>query len=38
MDERTWPNNLYIVMNQTREEQNDDYQSNQEDGEMEWAE
>jgi hypothetical protein len=39
MDERTWPNNLYIVVNQIKEEQNDDYQSNQkEDGEMEWVE
>ncbi len=38
MDEIIGPNSLYIVMNQTKEEQNDDYQSNQkEDGDMEWA-
>jgi hypothetical protein len=36
MDEIIGPNSLYIVMNQTKEEQNDDYQSNQkEDGDME---
>ncbi len=38
MDERTRPSSLYTLMNQTRKDQDDDYQSNQEeDGEMEWA-
>ncbi len=38
MDESTWPNSLNAIVNQTRKEQNVDYQSNQkEDGEMEWA-
>jgi hypothetical protein len=37
MDEEIRPSSLYIVVNQIREEWNDDYQSNQEeDGEMEW--
>jgi hypothetical protein len=36
---KTRPNSLYTTMNQTRQEQDDDYQSNQEeDGKMEWAE
>jgi hypothetical protein len=38
MDEITIPSRLYTILNQTKEEQNHDYQSNQEeDGEMEWA-
>jgi hypothetical protein len=39
MDEITMHSSLYIVVNQTKEKQDDDYQSNQEeDGEMEWVE
>ncbi len=39
MDERIKPTSLvYIIVNQTREEQDDGYQSNQgEDRETEWA-
>jgi hypothetical protein len=39
MDERTKHNYLYTIVNQIKEERDDDYQSNQEeDGEMEWVE
>ncbi len=31
------PSSLYTIMNLTGKEQHDDYQSNQEDGEMEWV-
>jgi len=38
MDDVTRSNSLYIILNQTKEEQDHDYQSNQyEDWEMEWA-
>jgi hypothetical protein len=38
MDEIIRLSSLYTILNQTREEQDHDYQSNQEeDGEMEWA-
>jgi hypothetical protein len=38
MNERIRPSSLYTIVNQIREDQDDDYQSNQEeDGEMEWA-
>jgi hypothetical protein len=38
MDEVTRPNSLYMVLNQTKEEQNHDHQSNREEyGKMEWA-
>ncbi len=38
MDERTRSSKLYIIVNQTRQKQDDDYQSDlEEDGEMEWA-
>jgi hypothetical protein len=29
MDAKTRPNNLYTIVNQTKQEQDDDYQSNQ---------
>ncbi len=38
MDERTRSSKLYIIVNQTKQKQDDEYQSDQEeDGEMEWA-
>ncbi len=38
MDEGTRSSKLYIIVNQTRQKQDDDYQSDlEEDGEMEWA-
>ncbi len=39
MDEKTRSSKLYIVVNQTRQKQDHDYQLDQEeDGEMEWVE
>ncbi len=39
MDERIRQSNLYIIVNQITQKQDDDYQSNQEqDAKMEWVE
>ncbi len=37
MDENISPNKLYTLVNQTKEKEDDDYHSNDEDGEMEWT-
>jgi hypothetical protein len=37
MDEKNSPNTLYTLMNQTKEKKDDDYHSNEENGEMQWT-
>ncbi len=38
MDEKTSPSILYTLVNQTREKDDDDYHSNEEDCEQQWIE
>ncbi len=37
MDEKIGLNTLYTLVNQTKEKNDDDYHSNEEDGEMQWT-